>query len=138
VLSALQWPWKAKLFPLVIGIPLFCLALAEVLWELFGSSTASAAADFKLSSDVPPELARRRTWLAAGWIGGFFVLILLVGFPVAVPVLVFAYVKLQGRKGWFFAATFTAAVSAVFYALFDQLLHLPFPEGWIFAWLGFG
>ncbi|HET7362145.1 MAG TPA: hypothetical protein VFJ70_01095 [Burkholderiales bacterium] len=48
-LSALAWPWKAKLFPLVIGIPLFCLAAAEVLWTLFGERTGrQAATDFQL------------------------------------------------------------------------------------------
>jgi hypothetical protein len=24
----------------------------------------------------------------------------------------------------------------IFYGLFDQLLHLPFPAGWLFSWLG--
>ena len=50
VFSALDWPWKAKLFPLVIGIPLFCLATAEALWVIFGKQDAAAASDFKLSS----------------------------------------------------------------------------------------
>ena len=41
-LSALSWPWKAKLFPLVIGIPLFFLALAEVLWVIFGKQDSGS------------------------------------------------------------------------------------------------
>ncbi|TMH32097.1 MAG: hypothetical protein E6H63_03135, partial [Betaproteobacteria bacterium] len=58
-LSALAWPWKAKLFPLVIGIPLFCLAAAEALWIVFGRrGTRQAAADFQLSTDQAPEVAR--------------------------------------------------------------------------------
>jgi hypothetical protein len=32
----------------------------------------------------------------------------------------------------------TGALWGVFYGLFDLLLHLPFPAGWLFAWLGFG
>jgi hypothetical protein len=31
---------------------------------------------------------------------------------------------------------FTAAVWVFFYGLFDRLLHLPFPEGWMLTWLG--
>jgi len=137
VFSALDWPWKAKLFPLVIGIPLFCLAAAEILWGLLGTAPAGEAADFRLS-DAPPEIARRRTALAAAWILGFFAAILLLGFPYAVPLLLFAFLKLQGKEGWLFTAVFTAAVWAAFYGLFDQLLHLPFPEGWVFAWFGPG
>jgi hypothetical protein len=81
-------------------------------------------------------VARRRTAIAVAWIGGFFVLILLLGFPIAVPLLVFAYLKLQGKETWTFSAAFTLALWAAFYGLFDQLLHLPFPAGWVFEWLG--
>jgi hypothetical protein len=136
IFSALAWPWKAKLFPLVIGIPLLCLALAEVLWVLLGSTSGAAAADFQHSQEHPPEVARRRTAIAVTWIGGFFVLILLLGFLIAVPLLVFAYLRLQGRESWLFSAAFTLAVWAAFYGLFDQLLHLPFPAGLLFEWLG--
>jgi Tripartite tricarboxylate transporter TctB family len=134
--SALAWPWKAKLFPLVIGIPLFCLAAAEALWVIFGSAAVSKASDFKLSEDVLPELARKRTALAAGWIAGFFLAILLLGFPVAVPVFVFLYLKLQAKERWLFCAVFAAAIWGAFYGLFDMLLHLPFPPGALFEWLG--
>ena len=136
-LSALAWPWKAKLFPLVIGIPLFCLAAAEALWALFGrQGERQAASDFQLSAERPPEVALRRTLVAAAWTVGFFVLIVLVGFQIAVPVLVFAYLKLQGKEGWIFTTVFTAAVWAFFYGLFDLLLHLPFPPGVLLEWLG--
>src|SRR5437870_11526840 len=80
-LSALDWPWKAKLFPLVIGIPLFCLAAAEALWCAFGARAGrGAAADFQMSSDQPRDVVIRRTAIAVGWIVGFFALIALLGF----------------------------------------------------------
>ncbi|HWI34894.1 MAG TPA: hypothetical protein VNU64_00445, partial [Burkholderiales bacterium] len=93
--SALAWPLKAKLFPLVIGIPLFCLALAEVLSILLAKQTND---DFRLSADQPNDVALRRTLLAAGWSVGFFIAIVLLGFQVAVPLLVFAYIRLQGKE----------------------------------------
>lgn len=138
IFSALSWPLKAKLFPLVISIPLFCLAAGEILWLVLGKTAASAAADFQLSDDVAPELARRRTALAAAWMGGFFVAILLLGFSIAVALLLFAYLRLQAKRGWLFSAVFTAAVWGAFYGLFDLLLHLPFPAGWLLEWLGLG
>ena len=132
--SALAWPLKAKLFPLVIGIPLFCLALAEVLSIVFAKPNGD---DFRLSPDQPNDVALRRTLLAAGWAIGFFVAIVLLGFQVAVPVLVFAYIRLQGKESWLFTAIFTAGVWAFFYGLFDLLLHLPFPAGVLFGgWSG--
>jgi hypothetical protein len=136
IYSALAWPLKAKLFPLVIAIPLFCLATAEALWVLLSQENAADASDFKLSHEESAGVARRRTLLAAGWILAFLLLIVLLGFPIAVPLLVFVYLKVQGKEGWLFSTVFTAAVWGFFYGLFDLLLHLPFPEGWLFSWFG--
>lgn len=130
--SALAWPLKAKLFPLVIGIPLFCLALAEVLWIVLAKKKTDAA-ESRLSADQPNDIALRRTLLAAGWAVGFFVAIVLLGFQVAVPALVLAYIRLQGKESWLFTIAFTAGVWAFFYGLFDLLLHLPFPPGILFG-----
>jgi hypothetical protein len=137
IASAWSWPAKAALFPLAISIPLFFLAAAELVWVLLGSAQ-SAAADFKPADDLPEGVALRRTALAVGWILGFFAAIVLLGFGVAVPLFVFLYLKVQGKSGWIFAAVFTAAVWAFFYGLFDLLLHLPFPAGWIRDWVGLG
>jgi Tripartite tricarboxylate transporter TctB family len=135
VVSAMDWPWKAALFPLVIGIPLFCLATIEVLCGFF------AAAPHRQGGDAPsaaePEVADspRGIARATGWIFGFFAAIALFGFPIAVPLYVFVFVKWQGGEGWGTSLLFTAAVWAAFYGLFDRLLHLPFPPGWLQSWL---
>lgn len=131
VAAAWSWPWKASLFPIVIGIPVFCLAAAEVLWVLLGSTERGAAKDFQFSQDVPEGEALKRSAAGAGWILGFFAAIVLLGFPIAVPLFVFLYLKLQGKEGWTLSIVFAAAVWGFFYGLFDQLLHLPFPSGWL-------
>jgi len=136
IVSALSWPSKAALFPLVISIPLACLAAVEVVWVVLGAAAKNDASDFKLSDHLPRSVTLRRTALAIGWILGFFAAILLAGFPVAVPLFVFLYLRIQGKEGWTFSAIFTLVVWGGFYLLFDQLLHLPFPAGWIRAWLG--
>ena len=130
IYSALAWPLKAKLFPLVISIPLFLLATAEVLWVVLGKPEPRASAE---SETVPAAVAQRRTLVAAGWAVGFFLLIMLVGFLIAVPAMVFLYLRLHSRESWLFSIVFTVAVWAAFYGLFDLLLHLPFPAGWLFS-----
>jgi hypothetical protein len=121
VFAATAWPWKAALFPLVIGIPLFSLAATELMWALFGTAEEPEATD---------SVGQRRVALVAAWMLGFFAAIALLGFPIAVPLFVFLYLKLQGREGWVMSIVLTAGVFAVFYGLFDALLHLPFPTGW--------
>jgi hypothetical protein len=127
VFMATAWPWKAALFPLAIGIPLFCLAAGEALWSLFGSAGESNEAAISRE-------ALRRTAGAIAWMLGFFAAIVLLGFPIAVPLFMMLYLRLQGREAWRLSIVMTLAVSAVFYLLFERLLHLPFPSGWLFDW----
>ena len=123
VFAAKGWQWKAALFPLAIGIPLACLAAIEVAWTLVGKPAAE-------------EPAPRGTALPWAWMIGFLALIVLLGFPIAVAVFMLVYLKLQAKEGWTFSIVLTAAVWGAFYGLFDLLLHLPFPAGWLLEWLG--
>jgi hypothetical protein len=134
VFAATAWPWKAALFPLAIGVPLFCLATTELLWTLLGApETKGEAMEVELSTK---EGAGRRILVAAGWMLGFFAAIVLLGFPIAVPLFLLLYLRLQGGEGWVLSIVITAAVWALFYGLFDASLHLPFPAGWLWEWLG--
>lgn len=137
IFAASAWPWKAALFPLVIGIPLFALAAAEALWTLFGQAVSKSEIEVALTTE---PAARRRVLIVAAWILGFFATVVLLGFPIAVPLFLLLYLKLQGGEGWVMTIAVTVAVTAAFYGLFDALLHLPFPSGWLpdllRAWLG--
>ena len=126
VFAAKGWQWKAALFPLAIGIPLFCLAAIEVASNFLAKSPA----------DAPPEPAQHSAALPWAWMFGFLALIALLGFPAAVAVFMLAYLRLQAKEGWVFTIVFTGAVWGCFYGLFDLMLHLPFPAGWLFEWLG--
>lgn len=44
------------------------------------------------------------------------------------------YLKLQGGEGWLLSIVITAVAWGAFYGLFDRLLHLPFPAGWVLTW----
>jgi hypothetical protein len=126
-IAALAWPLKTKLFPLVIAVPLFCLATAELV-----AIVLSRQPPGEPTGEATGDVAARRSMLALAWILGFFAAILLFGFLVAVPVFLLAYLKLQAREGWLFSLVFTAVIWGAFYGLFDYLLHLPFASGWLF------
>src|SRR5688572_5476329 len=134
IFAATAWPWKAALFPLAIGIPLFGLAAVEALWTLFGRAAAGRnEMEVALTTEAG---AQRRILAAVAWMLGFFAAVMLLGFPIAVPLFLFLYLKLQGGEGWLLSIGITLAVTAIFFGLFDALLHLPFPQGWLFSWLG--
>jgi hypothetical protein len=132
-ISALAWPLKTALFPLVISIPLFCLATAELVAIVLSGPRFGLTKDFQRPpAEVAGTLAARRSLIAIGWMLGFFAAIVLFGFLVAVPVFLLAYLRLQAKESWIFSLVFSALVSGVFWALFDYLLHLPFATGLLF------
>jgi hypothetical protein len=69
----------------------------------------------------------------SAWILGYFVAIWLLGFSVAIVVTTFLYLKLA-KERWLIALVLTFFAWVSFYGLFVYFLHVPFPEGQLFAW----
>jgi hypothetical protein len=70
------------------------------------------------------------------WLFGFFVAVLLVGFSIAIPLMMFTYMKFQGKESWVLSLVLTGIAFIFYYALFVRVLNLPFPEGLLLPWLG--
>jgi hypothetical protein len=119
----------------VIALPILFLALTEWALSVWSGEKEREghAVDFQFTDTVEPALARKRTMAIILWTLGFLVIILLVGFPLAVPIFVFAYLKIAGREPWTLTIALTAISWIFMEGLFNRLLHLPFPEGWIFG-----
>jgi hypothetical protein len=120
VLTALRWPPKAALFPLVMGIPLLVLALAQTVMDWRAASPA----------EIPPQETRAALGVLA-WMAGFIVLVFLLGFPLAVPLFIFGYLTLAGRERWLLSGVLALAAWGAFHLLFETLLHFPFDRGWL-------
>ena len=138
IFMALQWPFQAALFPLSVSIPLLILASIQLLQLFFDKEETieSAAVDLEFSSDVPPEIERRRVITAFSWIAGFIVCVFLIGFPLTVPLFVCAYLRFESGVGRLPTVAATAITWVIFYALFQKLVHLQFEQGALQAWLG--
>lgn len=135
---ALDWPFKAALFPLSVSIPLLILAAIQLLQLIRGKEETidSSAVDLEFSSDVPPEIERRRVITAFAWIAGFILCVYLIGFPPTVPLFIFVYLKFESGVGWVNTLLLTALTWAIFYGLFEKLVHLQFEQGALQGWLG--
>lgn len=140
VYEAWEWRLQARLYPWAIGIPMVALALLQIVFDLTGKTarkdTGNAPVDFQFGQSMDSAVATRRTVSIFSWIIGFFIVIWLLGFSVAVPALVFLYLKFQAGEQWWLSVLLTVAAWLVFWGLFTRLLHLPFPEGQLLLWLG--
>jgi len=90
----------------------------------------------EFSSDVPPEIERRRVITAFSWIAGFILAVYLIGFPLTVPLFICFYLRFESGVGALPTIAATAITWAMFYALFQKLVHLQFEQGAIQTWLG--
>jgi hypothetical protein len=131
VVEARGWPFEARLFPWIVGLPMLFLALFQVALDWRGNSRAEE------EPELSPALVRVRTANILAWMGGFFLSIWLIGFSLSVAVFLFLYLKAESGESWATAAALTLAGALFFYALFERMLHLPLPQGQLFAWLGF-
>ena len=140
VYLAQGWRMQARLYPWVIGIPMAILAVIQVIMDLKGVQAKQSAdatpMDFQFSKDTEPVLAKKRTIIMFSWLLGFYFGVWLLGFPIAIPLMMFTYLKFQGQEPWGLSITLTVIAWFFFYGLFVRLLNLPFPEGLILTWLG--
>ena len=64
----------------------------------------------------------------------FIALVVLAGFPIAVPPFVFFYLVAESREKLGVSLVFAAAAWGDFHLLFERLLHFPFEAGLIREW----
>lgn len=142
VYQAQDWRMQARLYPWAIGIPMLILAIVQFILDLKGvkakETSDGAPVDFQFQQTVEPELARKRTLVMFAWFLGFFALIYLVGFSIAIPLMVFGYLRIQSNEPWVLSIVLTVIAWFFFWILFVRLLNLPFPEGLLITWLGLG
>jgi len=138
IYAASGWSFKTGFFPLAIAIPLMVMALLHLALELFGAAETAEnpAVDAEFSNDVLPAVAWRRVIAIFSWIAAFIVFVYLLSFPVAVPLFIFLFLKMQSKVSWPGSIAMTAVTWGFFYAVFERLIHLRFEPGWVQTALG--
>ena len=126
--------YRAGLFPWVIGIPTLILGLAQLGRDLYGKKKkkiAGLAESVETHVDIAPELVAQRTRGILLWTVGFFLVIWLLGFSYAVPLTLFLYLKFAGKENWVITIAVTFFTWLFYWSLFEKLLNVPFPDGYL-------
>lgn len=141
VAASWDMPEKAKLYPWVIGLVALALLVFQLIRELLPSqvkatpATQETGADVDFTEEEASAAGKRRTLELFAWIYGFALSLWLLGFYIAIPVMVFSYL-LRHREGWIITVTMPTVAGLATWGLFDNLLHLPFPPGVLFEYFG--
>jgi hypothetical protein len=121
---AREWPIRASIGVLVLG----SIGVALAIWQFALDARKSDALVQRSQFEMPlAEGATRwgnvEIWC---WIVGFYLLIVTIGFPIAVPLFVLAYSKFYGA-GWLLGITLSAIAWSFVYGVFEKILHVPWP-----------
>ena len=124
-LLALGFPAKARLLPLLVGIPGTLLGLVQLIVEIRQSAKDTDDAE-KFS------IAERNMFV---WLFLFFFGILAFGFMYASAPLVFAFLYVGRKESMAVALTSAVATWAVLYGVFEKAFEIPLFPGLIVEWL---
>jgi len=146
VVTAAGLDRDTRLFPWAIGIPALALALRQLVTDWQGASAKTeqgegerypGVLDIPVDLSIPPAEMFRHTVRTAYWILTFACGIWFLGFLISIPLFIFFYLisEAKARK---FPALIVAGLTFLFvWALFDQLMHLAWPEAALFTLFGF-
>lgn len=123
-LLALGFPDKARLMPLLVGVPGTLLAVVQLVNEIRHSESNSDDAEFR---------AAERSMFA--WVFLFFFGILGFGFTYAAPLLVFAFLIFGRGESLKIALVSAVATWIILFGFFENGMEIPLFPGLVVEWL---
>ncbi|NIO06499.1 MAG: hypothetical protein GTO40_00395, partial [Deltaproteobacteria bacterium] len=93
-----------------------------------GEPKLEGLADVPTERSVPTSLVIRRAGGFYASVIGFYLLVTLFGFHIAIPLFLISFLRFYGNARWPLVIGLTASVLLVTVGIFDQLLHIPWPE----------
>ncbi len=145
VIEASTWPFDAKITPMIVG----CFAVAVSAISLInhtlrqGSTednsaqaraTRSLHLDLKADTTLKTGVMLKRAAVFLAWLLTFVGLVAMIGMLPTAGLFVILYMRLEGNEKWTLVLPIAAALTIFTYALFDQLLSIPWPRTVIGGW----
>ncbi|MGA7537962.1 MAG: tripartite tricarboxylate transporter substrate-binding protein [Steroidobacteraceae bacterium] len=116
--AGIDYPWAAAEMPLVVGGCGALLSLLQLIRELRASRAGGEDA-IDLAKDIPIYL----------WVWAFVIAVVALGFVVAAPVMLFAYLYFRSRESWWLSLLLSVSVVALLYGVFQVGMGVPLFEG---------
>jgi hypothetical protein len=130
VVVAFRYPPEARLAPVAVGLLGIVLCLVQIAFESW--STGPFAARFQPAPklgrpfeplDVPGEASVREELAMWGYFLAFIATLLVFGFFIAIPSMVFSYLWRQARVKWPYALASAIGATGAVYLVFEGILH---------------
>lgn len=145
VIEASAWEFDAKITPMIFGwFAIGAATISLINYTLrqgsaMGTSaqaqvTQSLHLDLKADTTLETGVMLKRAATFLAWLLGFLGCIALIGMLPTVALFVVMYMRFEGRERWTLVLSCSSGMTIFAYALFDQLLSLPWPRTVIGGW----
>jgi len=128
---AMDWPIRASIIIFLLGGIGVVLALVQLGLD-FKAARIEGSKVVRPTFEVQ-AIEHQGRWGSLeiwAWLWGLFFAVHLIGFPIALPLFVFVYVKTYGGS-WLTAIILTAVTGSFLYGIYDYFLSVPWPKPWI-------
>ncbi len=129
VFDAWQQSFLGGVFPMVIGITAIPFGL--YLLYIFLSRQTSSPSVFDAEQAVAEGTFKATWYEPLLWIGGLYLLSMLIGFVPAIIIFFVSFFTLKAKTGWLQTALLTAA-GVILLLMFSSFLNLELPQGVFF------
>jgi hypothetical protein len=132
---AKEWPVRASIIILLLGGVGMVLVGAQLVAD-FRALRIGHSKTVRPTFEVQ-AIEHQGRWGSLeiwAWLWGLFFAIHLIGFPIALPLFVFLYVKIYGGS-WLTTVLLSAGTWMVIYFIYDYVLNVPWPRPWLAALL---
>jgi hypothetical protein len=123
--ATLNYPFKAKVFPLIILFILLILLMIQIVREVLAYKEKGTTEGDKGDSLRTKHLT---IWI---WMAGTVLMLWVLGFMGTVILLPFLYLRFK-KESWLLSITLSLGCGIFFYGLFGYLLKMPLYPGMIF------
>jgi hypothetical protein len=125
LIATLNYPFKAKVFPLIILTTVLILLVIQIFREAFALREKGAAEGKKGDSFRTKHLP---IWI---WMASTVLMLWVLGFMGTVILLPFLYLRFK-KESWLLSISLSIGCGVFFYGLFGYLLKMPLYPGMIF------
>jgi TctA family transporter len=144
LVTAQAWNFSAKIGPTVVASALVIAGTISFLNRaLVAPAPMAELADgggvhMDLGSDedegLPPRTVLLRAAQFFGWFVAFLACMAVIGLIPTVPLIIVAFMRVEGPERWGLCLTLAVCVTALIYGVFDQLIHIPWPGSLMGHW----
>ncbi len=131
--TAAGWEAEVGQFPLVMAAPGAALAAAALFRDARTLSAGSGMAGRAMIADGAREAVLARSAWFLAWLAATILGTLVLGMKIALPIFVFAYLRVWGRMRLAVCAGYALAVWGLLVGFYDRVIRLTFHDSVVHA-----